>query len=217
MGFLLESHSRYDTDKNIAYLRNYERVFDSFAGREIALFELGIFRGGSLLMWRDYFAGGPIVGLDFNRVEIDDPTGRIRTYQGLQQDTELLDRIAAENAPEGFDIIIDDASHQGFLTKKTFWHLFDNHLKDDGVYVIEDWGTGYWPDFPDGAPYEPPAEDDLTSHQAGLVGFVKQLVDEQGIWDATDPRVGLSIPRRGAKFLKLEIVAGQVFAWKGKA
>jgi hypothetical protein len=50
--------------------------------------------------------------------------------------------IADNVAPEGFDIIIDDASHIGELTKTAFWHLFDNHLKPNGLYAIEDWGTG---------------------------------------------------------------------------
>ena len=56
----------------------------------------------------------------------------------------------AELLRDGFDIIIDDASHIGELTKATFWHLFDRHLKPGGLYAIEDWGTGYLDDFPDG-------------------------------------------------------------------
>lgn len=63
--------------------------------------------------------------------------------------------VARKTAPEGFDIIIDDASHFGDLTKIAFWHLFDNHLKPSGLYVIEDWGTGYWSDWTDGKAYRP--------------------------------------------------------------
>jgi hypothetical protein len=35
-------------------------------------------------------------------------------------------------------------------TKVAFWHLFDNHLKPSGLYVIEDWVTGYCDDWSDG-------------------------------------------------------------------
>jgi hypothetical protein len=63
--------------------------------------------------------------------------------------------VARKTAPEGFDIIIDDASHFGDLTKIAFWHLFDNHLKPSRLYVIEDWGTGYWSDWTDGKTYRP--------------------------------------------------------------
>jgi len=62
----------------------------------------------------------------------------------------FLSEVACKTAPEGFDIIIDDASHLGKLTKIAFWHLFETHLKGGGFYVIEDWGTGYWSDWPDG-------------------------------------------------------------------
>ncbi|MDT7808598.1 MAG: hypothetical protein QOJ70_2411, partial [Acidobacteriota bacterium] len=149
--------SKYDTDKaaHTHYLRNYEEFFRPLADRDIRLLELGIYHGGSLLLWRDYFERGLIIGLDLNPVELEDPTGRIRVYQGGQQDTALLDRVARECAPEGFDIIIDDCSHVGQLARVSFWHLFDKHLKPGGLYVIEDWGTGYWDAWPDGVRYRP--------------------------------------------------------------
>ena len=61
------------------------------------LLELGIKEGGSLLMWPDYLEKGRIVGLDVNPVHLDQDNERIRTYQGAQQDTQLLDQIAREN------------------------------------------------------------------------------------------------------------------------
>src|SRR5438105_12160923 len=150
--------ARYDTDKatHTDYLRNYEVYFEPLRGNEIRLFELGIKEGGSLLLWRDYFTKGAIVGLDINPVSLDDSSGRITTYAGRQEDTELLDRIAKKSAPEGFDIIIDDCSHIGVITRQSFWHLFDRHLKRGGIYVIEDWGTGYWESWVDGNSYRPP-------------------------------------------------------------
>src|ERR1700674_1869583 len=103
----------YDTDKaeNAQYLRNYETVFGEFTDREVRLLELGIHHGGSLELWKDYFPKGLIVGLDINPVRLSDVSGRIRTYQGAQQNTDLLDRIGWECAPNGFDLIIDDCSH----------------------------------------------------------------------------------------------------------
>ena len=87
--------ARYDTDKlaHAHYLRNYEAQFKDLIDREVRLFELGIKSGGSLLLWRDYFPQGRIVGLDIEPAQLDDPTGRIRTYQGAQQDTATFDRI----------------------------------------------------------------------------------------------------------------------------
>jgi len=58
----------YDTDKakHTHYLRNYEEYFRSLQDKEITLLELGVYRGGSMFLWRDYFRQGLIVGLDFN-------------------------------------------------------------------------------------------------------------------------------------------------------
>jgi hypothetical protein len=63
-------------------------------------------------------------------------------FQGSQDDTAFLSDVARRTAPSGFDLIIDDASHIGMLTKVAFWHLFDNHLKSSGLYAIEDWALG---------------------------------------------------------------------------
>jgi hypothetical protein len=243
--------SSYDTDKaqHSHYLRNYEEFFGPLLEKDIRLLELGVYKGGSLLLWRDYFEKGLIVGLDLQPVVLPD-SRRIRIFQGLQQDTELLDRIASETAPEGFDVIIDDCSHIGELTRISFWHLFDNHLKPGGIYVIEDWSTGYWDSFFDGVAfsYRPnlkfsptlfqmrsslahlqrivPAlngilrsmkrlfnRSQFCSHDYGLVGFVKELVDECGMADITREDLGTP-PFRPSKFREMRISPGHVFIVK---
>ena len=245
----------YNTDKPSfdVYFRNYERLFGPLAGKRIHLLELGISQGGSLELWRDYFRHGTIAGIDISPVRLDDPTGRIHVYRGLQQDTALLDRVRSETAPEGFDIIIDDCSHIGEFTAVSFWHLFDRHLKPGGLYVIEDWGTGYMRGTPDGRAYAPPGpvtsfrsrlrpfvekvvalpsvvrrpslkrvvhavmnrlvRTRFRSHMYGLVGFVKQLVDEAGMDDITHPAWGTP-PARASKFSYIQVSHGQVFIAK---
>ena len=256
MAALADIASKYDTDKAVHthYLRNYEHYFGELRDRPVRLLELGIKEGGSLLLWRDYFARGLIVGLDIEPVQLDDPTGRVRTYQGAQQDTALLDRIAREHAPAGFDIIIDDCAHIGVLARASFWHLFDQHLKSGGVYVIEDWGTGYWAGWVDGVGYRlrrprlspvlyratralarlrqsrllgrvPLAGRILAqakaavlkpqyhSHDYGMVGLVKELVDELGMADITHPQFGLA-PHRPSKFREMRISPSHLFIVK---
>ena len=246
--------ARYDTDKAAYehYLRNYDEYFRPLRHRDIRLLELGVYHGDSLLLWRDYFARGLIVGLDLNPVEVEDPTGRVRVYTGPQQDTALLDHLARECAPEGFDIIIDDCSHVGHLARVSFWHLFDRHLKPGGLYVIEDWGTGYWPDWPDGVAYLPtPAaatsplrhrllraatrlaraarvpfapvlasaikralqRGQYHSHDYGMVGFVKELVDECGMADITHPEHGVG-PQRASRIREMRLSPSHLFVTK---
>ena len=146
---------------------------------------------------------------------------RARNKTGSQQDTGFLSEVVRETAPEGLDIIIDDASHFGNLTKISFWHLFDNHLKPSGLYVIDDWGTGYWSDWPDGKTYRLRSEPysgflsllrklgvisriPSHSHHYGMVGFIKELVDEQGAADLARARLTGTVTR-GSKFENMTI------------
>lgn len=147
--------SAYDTDKSQTYLANYEREFGQLFDEPIRLLELGIQRGGSMLLWLDLLPRAQIAGLDLNEVRLP-PNPRLHIYQGFQQDAAILDRIATEVAPDGFDVIIDDASHIGKYTAESFWQLFPRHLKPGGVYVIDDWGCAYWPEWHDGHAYGGP-------------------------------------------------------------
>ncbi|HKQ79384.1 MAG TPA: class I SAM-dependent methyltransferase [Blastocatellia bacterium] len=225
---------KYNTDKiNNRYLDWYDPIVDSLVTEKIALLELGVHKGGSLLLWRDYFPKALIVGVDiqpqfdFSREE------RIRVFQGAQQDTAFLTEVANQTAPEGFDIIIDDASHFGALTRTSFWRLFDNHLKPSGIYAIEDWGTGYWEDWPDGKAYRPASRFyhrllvllkrlgiisrvPFHNHNYGMVGFIKELVDEQGASALT--KGSIDTPAiRGSKFASMTITPSIVFIKKRPA
>lgn len=173
--------SRYDTDKvPNGYLRFYDRVFEALVDEPVRILELGVRSGGSLELWRDYFPNSRVAGLDLDPPMGERRDGRVSVYRGRQDDTSLLSRIASEIAPDGFDIVIDDASHVAAPTRTGFWHLFDSHLKPGGLFAIEDWGTGYWERWPDGE-----ALQEGRAHHAGMVGFVKELVDELAAHDAT--------------------------------
>jgi SAM-dependent methyltransferase len=250
MESLSEIASRYDTDKSVHthYTDNYERYFGSLRHEPVRLLELGVKKGGSLLMWRDYFENGTIAGLDIEPAHVADTTGRIKVFQGMQHDHGLLDKVAQECAPDGFDIVIDDCSHIGVLARESFWHLFDNHLKPGGWYVIEDWGTGYWESWVDGASYRAqrktfspllyratrvaersrslplvgrifsPVKRALITmqfahHDYGMVGFVKELIDELGMLDRSHPQFGNSAPAE-SKFTEMHMTVSHLFVRK---
>src|SRR3990170_6436469 len=131
---------KYDSDKiSNRYLERYDPVLEPWVDQPIVLLELGVHKGGSLLLWHDYFPLGTIVGVDIKLPNEFKPPARIQLFEGSQADRQFLSALANQVAPQGFDIIIDDASHLGELTRNAFWHLFDNHLKPGGLYVIEDW------------------------------------------------------------------------------
>jgi len=108
----------YDTDKiKLRYLEVYDPILVPWIGKEITLLEIGVFRGGSLKLWRDYFRGGTIVGIDRKLPQHLQLGKRIQVFEGRQADKEFLSKVASETARDGFDIIIDDASHIGELTR----------------------------------------------------------------------------------------------------
>jgi hypothetical protein len=214
--------ARYPTDKvPNGYLKRYDPVFAPYVEREICLLELGVFEGGSLLLWRDYFPKATIVGIDVQLPSRVRGEARIHAFAGRQDDTAFLSEVARKTAPEGFDIIIDDASHIGAVTRDSFWHLFDHHLKPGGLYAIEDWGTGYLEDWPDGRAYAPRpplpigprAKRRWPTHAHGMVGFIKDLVDEQGANARLRGKLS-SPPGRPSKFHSMLVTPAIVFITK---
>lgn len=185
--------ARHRANKPTSYFQIYGEFLAPLRERPVRLLELGIATGASLLMWRDYFPAGLVSGIDWTPPALAD-TDRIAMYAGSQDDLVLLDRAGAERGP--FDVIVDDCAHLGATAEVSFWHLFCRHLRPGGLYAIEDWGTGYWPDWPDGALFE-------RGHTAGMVGFVKSLVDECG--------------RGISDVVRLVMVPGLVLVTKGPA
>lgn len=232
------------------YLKNYAEYLAPFKDRPFTILEIGIAGGDSLTYWRDSYPNATVIGVDINPYEPNDSSGRVFAYQGKQQDTGLLDKIAATHAPDGFDIVIDDGSHIGHYTRLTFWHLMKKHMRSGGLYFIEDWGTSYWPMYPDGMRHHPKKIDStflekffgaignigfiqntsllrkitqrlefksmqkvFPSQMNGMVGFVKELVDEAGIQDATDERFG-NPPQRKPIFEWMRVSVGHVIVKK---
>jgi len=171
------------TKKPISYWIEYEQLLHNRRSLPVRILELGVASGASLLTLRDYMPQATIVGIDIGRCpsRISDDE-RIHFIQGSQEDPAALDH--AGRLAGGFDLIIDDASHVGYLSKRSFCYLFPRWLVAGGVYAIEDCGTGFLPEYPDGEGFqEPPLNDaesttrQFASHQFGMIGVVKQLID----------------------------------------
>lgn len=206
---------RWGTDKSREYLDTYERFFAPIREQWLTLLEIGVKHGASLLLWRDYFLKAKIVGVDIDISRATSGLGvlnvvgtpAIRLHQADQANRAELALIALMEAPDGFDIIIDDGSHLAKDAAASFEALFDKHLKPGGLYCIEDWGVGYRGNWPDGVePLPPQTPTELAgtptwypSHDAGMVGWVKQLIDEMCLKRAIESihlQHGLAILRK---------------------
>ncbi len=154
-------------------LGSYREASARLVGRSFAFLGLGIREPETLRIWRDRFPHATIVGIDESSVDLDDPTGRVRVYQGDPEKRPWLDGITRDVAPDGYEIIVDDTLQRGRGAQATFQHLFHRALKPGGVYVVEDWQSGYVPDCPQlGAPRV-----NLPGRELGMHDFVKNLVD----------------------------------------
>ncbi len=140
----------FHTDKWGAhwYTQHYQRYFQPLKGKGLNLLEIGVGgyensnQGGeSLRMWKAYFRNSRIVGIDlYDKTHLCEH--RIDIRQCDQTDSESLHRLSSEYG--GFDIVIDDGSHLNEHVIKTFRVLFPL-LRPNGIYVIEDTQTAYWP------------------------------------------------------------------------
>ena len=128
------------------YLKIYDRHFSKFIGKNPVILEIGIYKGGSLEMWNDYFDGNcTIYAIDIdpectevpNKLERDN----IKVFIGDQENRDFWKQFK-EHAPK-FDIIIDDGGHTMKQQIVTFEEMY-SHVKDDGVYLCEDLHTSYW-------------------------------------------------------------------------
>ena len=131
--------------KWIHYFDVYDRHFSRFRGKEIVILEIGVYQGGSLQMWRDYFGiNAKIYGIDINPKCKELEEDNIEIFIGSQSDRNFL-RTIKTKIPK-VDILIDDGGHTMRQQIVTYQELFD-HVKDDGVYLCEDLHTSYWLNF----------------------------------------------------------------------
>jgi hypothetical protein len=109
--------------------------------------EIGVEGGASLKMWQALFPAGLVAGVDI-RPGATWPEGTVKVVSG--QDAGDLPARLREVSPGGFDLIVDDASHDGALTRRT-WELLWPLVRPGGCYVIEDWDValsgGKWKSY----------------------------------------------------------------------
>lgn len=151
------------------YTQHYQRYFESLKGKRLNLLEIGVggyensSEGGeSLRMWKAYFRKARIVGIDlYDKTQFREH--RIDIRQCDQTDAASLRRLSDEYG--GFDVIIDDGSHLNKHIIETFLLLFPL-LRNNGIYVVEDTQTAYWPRWGGG-----------IDNQHSAMAFFKKLVD----------------------------------------
>jgi demethylmacrocin O-methyltransferase len=154
------------------YADAYAHHFRPYRNKKITLLEIGVGGytyeegGRSLVLWESYFRRASIAGVDiYDKTHLS--RGRIRVFQASQTDEEKLNGIA--QLYNGFDIIIDDGSHVSSHIIETFKILFDK-VKPGGIYVIEDLGCSYLPEYGGG-------EIGSDGYRGSAMHFLSNMID----------------------------------------
>jgi cephalosporin hydroxylase len=155
------------------YLGVYDRELAAWQGSRVSFLEIGIFKGGSLRMWQNFFApGSALTFLDIDPAckALEMPGIDIRI--GDQTDVAFLSATAQARGP--FDMIVDEGGHKMDQQITSFSVLWP-HLKDGGLYIVEDTHTSYWPGF--GGGHKAPGS---------FIEFAKDLIDKMHSWYTDD-------------------------------
>ena len=166
---LFLDHEGPQITKWLHYLPLYDRHFSQYRQAAVSILEIGVFKGGSLKLWREYF--GPearIFGVDIDPqcAQFDGDYGQVRI--GSQADPDFLRSVVEEMG--GVDVVIDDGSHVMKHVDVSFRTLFPL-LRKGGTYIVEDLHTAYWPSY--GGGYR-------TS--GTFIDTAKSLVDDMHHW-----------------------------------
>lgn len=148
------------------YFEIYHMFFNRFRQKKnVQILEIGVKKGGSLNLWRNYFDESTIiVGVDIkaNCQKFENRDLKIFVRIGDQADPKFLKKLVDEFGK--FDIIIDDGGHTANQQITSFLHLYES-LSENGIYLVEDTHTSYWEKYQD-------RKDSLS-----FIDFSKSLVD----------------------------------------
>ena len=160
--------------KWLHYFEIYDRHYAKYRNKAPVVMEIGVFRGGSLQMWKEYFGkDAQIIGVDIDERTKAFEEDQIHIEIGSQADRDFLKQLKSKYPK--IDILIDDGGHTMEQQITTFEEMFC-HISADGVYLCEDLHTSYWKEY--GGGYKCPDS---------YIEYSKNFIDYLHAWFSTDP------------------------------
>ena len=145
----LVDNSRTDKQTAHSYLPVYEELFQKKKLSAQSILEIGIYYGGSIKLWKDYFTNAKIYAVEifdlrhvWAELQHDD---RIVLYTSTDAyDPQFVKTKLADQRLQ-FDMILDDGPHT-LESMKACIKLYLPLLTDDGILIIEDIQSMDWLD-----------------------------------------------------------------------
>jgi hypothetical protein len=174
---------KYGSDKSTkhnGYTPYYEKEFGPIRESITSIMEIGVYKGWSMRMWKDYFTNAKVIGID-NLQEIpvlqameEMKKEGFQFFVGDQADPTFLCSVAAQIGHQ-LDIIVDDGGHKMSQQLVSFLNLWPV-IRPGGAYVIEDLFTSFHGEFKDQEPTMievlKALIDDINSHGFNYNGFL---------------------------------------------
>jgi hypothetical protein len=138
------------TDKNTAhsYLDLYEQLFLPIRKTATNILEIGIYWGGSIQLWRDYFPTAQIYAVDICNLDFIKKTSikndhciSLFTNTNGYNDTFIQTSFINKNIK--FDMILDDGPHS-LQSMIDFINKYLPLLSENGIMIIEDIQDFQW-------------------------------------------------------------------------
>lgn len=156
--------------------------------------DLGIFKGGSAVLFHLLYKPRKLVALDISSqrvaaldqyIEKHRAQEALRPFYGYDQSDgpRLRDLVRAEFAGKELDLVVDDASHSYERTRASFNALFP-YVRPGGFYIIEDWGWAHWDGWPH-LPADYQKSGALFPNEPALTNLIFELV----MAAATSPKI----------------------------
>ena len=146
---LIEIVDNSRTDKNNvhSYLELYQNLLVSKKETAKNVLEVGIYQGGSIKLWSDFFTNSHVYGIDVMNID--------GVWEGIKN-SEKITLYTSQNAYDKdffktnfldknikFDFMLDDGPHT-LDTMIYFITLYSQIMTDDGILIIEDVQEWNW-------------------------------------------------------------------------
>ena len=140
------------TDKNTihSYLPLYQKLLISKKESAKNVLEVGIYNGGSIKLWSDYFTNANVYGLDIMNYE--------NVWECIKNNEKIILYTSIDAYDNDFfinnflnknikcDFMLDDGPHS-LESMKQFIKLYSQIMTDDGILIIEDVQSWDWIDI----------------------------------------------------------------------
>ena len=140
------------TDKNTihSYLPLYQNLLINKRETAKNVLEIGIYKGGSIKLWSDFFTNANVYGLDIMNSDY--------VWEGIKNNKQIILHTSIDAYNNDFfinnflnknircDFMLDDGPHS-LESMVQFIKLYSQIMTDDGILIIEDVQSWDWIDI----------------------------------------------------------------------